>query len=67
MTRSFSLGQVLSVTTGTLLCPIGEVYEILDYLSGEALMTHQLPRVSREAEPWILEQHPALADVWCPS
>lgn len=62
-TREFTLAQVLTITTGRLLCPMGDVYEILDWLSGESLMTHQLPRVSREAEPWIFEQHPGLREV----
>jgi hypothetical protein len=61
--RVFDLGTVLSITTSRLLTEIGNVYEILDYMTGESLMTHQLPRVTRECAPIILKQHPQLAEV----
>ena len=44
----YDLGTVLSVTTGTLLTKIGNVYKILNYMTGDNLFTHQLPRVSKE-------------------
>jgi hypothetical protein len=62
-TKIFSLGAVLSVTTGRLLCPIGSVYEILNHMTGDNLFTHQLPRASRECEPFLLKQFPQLADI----
>ena len=46
--REFPLGVVLSITTGKLLCPIGDVYDILNFLTGDNLFTHQLPRAMRE-------------------
>lgn len=61
--RTFTLGQVLSVTTGKLLCPIGEVYEILNFLTADSLFTHQLPRASRECEPYLLQCFPQLRNV----
>ena len=61
--RRFPLGDILSITTGVLLCPIGKVYEILNYMTGDNLFTHQLPRVSRECEPYLLKQHPQLAEI----
>ncbi len=61
--RKFDLGTVLSITTGVLLTNIGNVYEILNYMTGDNLFTHQLPRASRECEPVILRQHPQLAEV----
>lgn len=61
--RTFTLGQVLSVTTGMLCCEIGGVYEILNYMTRDSLFTHQLPRAMRECGPWLLRQHPALAEV----
>jgi hypothetical protein len=42
------------------------MYEILNHLSGESLMTHQLPRVSREAEPILRERYPDLAAIEIP-
>lgn len=65
-TREFSLGAVLSVTTGRLLCPLSELYDILGFMVDESLFTHQLPRVSRECEGPLLEQHPALRAVRVP-
>lgn len=63
--RTFHLGDVLSVTTGKLVSTrhIGGVYDILGFMTGEQLYTHQLPRACREAAPEILRQHPELADI----
>jgi hypothetical protein len=60
-TKDFPIGAVLSVVTGRLLCDIGGVYDVLNFMSGESLFTHQLPRVGEEAEPVILAMHPRLA------
>jgi hypothetical protein len=59
--KTFPTFAVLSVVTGRLLGDIGGVYEVLNFMTGESLFTHQLPRVSREAEPVILALHPELA------
>lgn len=40
---------------------IGAVYEVLNWMTGESLYTHQLPRVSREAQPVLLKMYPDLA------
>jgi len=61
--KIFDLGSVLSITTGRLLTDIGNVYEILNYMTGDNLFTHQLPRASRECEPVLLRQHPELANI----
>ncbi|MFN4283475.1 MAG: hypothetical protein ACK4NA_12635 [Alphaproteobacteria bacterium] len=63
--REFSLGAILTITTERLLAPggIGDVYAILNFMSGDSLMTHQLPRVSKEVAPAILRQHPDLAEI----
>lgn len=62
--RDFHIGDILSITTGCLVSPklIGGVYEILNWMSGESLFTHQLPRVGREAAPILLAMYPQLAD-----
>jgi hypothetical protein len=62
-TESFSLGAVLSVTTGRLLCPIDGVYRILNFMTGDSIYTHQIPRVMDECKPHLLRQFPALAQV----
>jgi len=61
--QKFDLGTVLTITTGVLLTEICNVYKILDYMTGDHLFTHQIPRVGRECEPIILEQYPQLASV----
>ena len=60
---TFTLGQVLSITTGKLLCEIGGVYKILNHMTGDNLFTHQLPRASRECAPHLLTQFPHLAAI----
>lgn len=68
-TKSFSLRTILTVTTGRLLTEgkgerdngIGDLYEILGWMSGEyGLITHQLPRVGEKCKPWLLKQFPEL-------
>ncbi len=66
--RNFHIGDILSITTGRLVSPrlIEGVYDILDYMTGDELMTHQLPRAAEECAPSLREQHPDLADVDVP-
>jgi hypothetical protein len=61
--RVFDLGTLLSITTGTLLTKIGNVYKILDYMTGESNFTHMLPGVSKMCAPVILRQHPKLVEI----
>lgn len=67
-TKQFHIGDVLSITSDKLISldHIGGVYNILGWMVGEDLMTHQLPRVSRECEPFLREQHPELSAVDVP-
>jgi len=66
--RDFELGDILSITTGRLVSRrhIDGVYDILNYMTGDSLFTHQLPRASRECEGPLLAQHPDLAAVAVP-
>lgn len=68
MTKTFHLGDLLSVTDGHLVSPdhIGGVYNVVDFVTGEKHMTHQLPRACDVVKPWLLEQHPWLADITVP-
>lgn len=61
-TRRFHVGDILSAMTGVLVSPrhIGGVYDILGWMVDENLMTHQLPRVSRECEGFLRELFPDL-------
>ena len=66
--RDFHLGDILSVTTGLLVSPrhIEGVYDILNWMTGDNLFTHQLPRAGKECRDPLLRQHPDLADVRVP-
>lgn len=61
----FHIGDILSITTGKMVSPSGMqgIYNILNYLTGEDLYTHQLPRAMRVCAPHLLEQHPQLTEV----
>lgn len=59
-TKEFASCDVLSVVTGRLVGKMGGVYEVLNWMAGESLFTHQIPRASREAQPVLVAAHPAL-------
>lgn len=62
MKRRFHLGDVLSITTGRLVSPrhMDGVYDILNFMTGDNLFTHQLPRACDECKPYLLKQFPQL-------
>ena len=64
----FSLGDVLTITTGKLVSRTGidAIYKILNYMTGDNLFTHQLPRGMEECAPWLLRWYPALAEIQVP-
>jgi hypothetical protein len=68
--KTFALRTLLTVTTGRLLTKpkgpndngIGDLYEILGWMTNDEPMTHQLPRFSDECRPWLLRWFPELAE-----
>lgn len=63
----FNLEAILSVTTGRLLTKskqnnngIEDMYELLSFMCGEDVWTHQLGRFADECRPYILKQYPQL-------
>jgi hypothetical protein len=62
--REFDLSDILTVTTGKLVSTrhIDGVYDILNYMTGENLFTHQLPRASDECKPRLVRQYPHLSE-----
>lgn len=62
--KLFHISDVLSVTTGRLVSGrhMEGIYEILNFLTGDNLFTHQLPRAMRECEPWLKTQFPQLME-----
>ena len=67
-TRTFHLGDVLSITTGALVSPrhMDGVYDILNWMTGDSLFTNQLPRAMDECQGPLLAQHPDLAAIVLP-
>lgn len=63
--KLFQLGDILSITTGKLVSKrhMDGVYDILNFMTGDNLFTHQLGRASNECRSALLEQHPQLAAV----
>lgn len=67
-TRSFHLGDLLSITTGRLVSPdhIDGVWMLIDYVTGVTHMTHQLPRATLVVRGWLLRDRPWLAEIEVP-
>ncbi len=62
-TKSFPIADVLGAITGVLLGKIDGIYRVSEFMCGEPVWTHQLPRVGMEIRPVVLRQHPHLAPV----
>jgi hypothetical protein len=69
-TKSFPLRVLLTVTTGRLLTEpkdggngIGDLYEILGWMTNDSPFTHQLGRFAEECKPWLLTWFPELSPV----
>lgn len=67
--KKFHLAHILTVTTGILFpapgvdYPITTAYEILNYMTGDDLYTHALPRAAIECRPYLLEQFPFTKEI----
>lgn len=66
--RKFHIGDIISITDGHLVSPrhITGVYDILGWMTGENLMTHQLPRALNTCKEPLYEQHPDIASIVVP-
>lgn len=60
--KTFHISDVLTVTTGRLLSNrhIEGAYSILNFLTGDSVFTHQIPRAMDECGPWLRAQFPQL-------
>jgi hypothetical protein len=56
----FPIAKILNFADGRLLTSIDDVYEFANYMTGDNLMTHQLPRAFREIKPVLEKQLPWL-------
>lgn len=63
-TKDFPTLDALSALVGSLVSPngIGAVYEVLNWMTEESVYTHQIPRIGREAQAFMLKRLPALAE-----
>jgi hypothetical protein len=61
----FHLSDILSITTGRMFSLRGMegIYRILNFMTGDSLFTHQLPRALHYCGPAMREQFPALVGV----
>lgn len=66
--KQFHIGDLLSITDGHLVSPrlIEGVYDIMNWLTGESLFTHQLVLARDECRAELLRQHPWLAEIVAP-
>jgi hypothetical protein len=64
-TKLFPLADILTVTTGRLLSRrhMDGLYDLLGFMTGDSLYTHQLPRAADACGPELLAQHPQLTGV----
>ena len=54
-----NIQRLRNLTTGILHTEIGDVYEDIEYLTGQKdVMTHMLPNASRALEPWLKKKAP---------
>ena len=59
MGKKFSTAQVVTASTGRmLLLEIGDLYKILNYMTGDDCYTHTLVRASKVCKPWFIKQFP---------
>lgn len=61
--KHFHISDVLTITTGRLVSTrhMEGVYEILNYMTGDNLFTHQLPRAGKECAPVLCALYPELS------
>ena len=65
-THKTTLGAVLALVTGTLVCPLDEMYELQDFLVGRPLMTHERTVGWDRQRDALLKQFPRLAECEAP-
>lgn len=54
---------IVSILTGKQLGRIDDVYKILDFMTADAVFTHQIPRAMRTCRPELQRQFPDLAQI----
>lgn len=69
MAKTFPTGDLVSVYTGFVMPPhgIGGIYQLLNHLTGDNLMTHQLPMAAEQMRQHLEHQFPWLIGLQPPS
>lgn len=59
--KEFNTLDVLGAATGYLMREMGGIYEVLSFVAGEDVYTHQIPRISREFGEQLKRLRPDLS------
>ena len=59
-TKAFPTLDVLGATSGFLLADMGGIYQVLNFMTGQDLFTHQLPRAMESAREAYIYFNPAM-------
>lgn len=62
-TNIFHITEIISVITGKMVATshMDGICRLLEFMCGEPIYTHQIPRAIRECSPYLVEQFPVLA------
>lgn len=60
---TLTTGEVITIAEGYLACDMEQIYNALNTLLGDSLMTHQLPRAASFVEPYLREDFDWLNDL----
>lgn len=58
--KDFGVEVLVSVVGTRLCCEIGELYKMLEHMTGTSVFTHQLSRANEFCRPKLLELFPEL-------
>ena len=61
--KEFDLGVILTLTSERIFTDISNVYDVLRYLTGDDIYSHQLSRVLNIAQKYALSLYPELKGV----
>ncbi len=62
-TKEFDLGAILNISTSRLFTNMDDVYDVLNYLTGDEIYSHQIPRVMKTAKSYVLSLYPELEGI----
>ena len=63
MEKTFDLADFISASTGYLVSDMSGVYDVLNFVTGDDLYTHQLPRACDEFKAVFFKENPQYAPI----